>query len=71
MSDVQHCPTCGEAITSHDRVFREDLILDRDRTEVKCPACGFHGEVFRHESGDPNPDVMTDGGASGGVAADE
>lgn len=62
--DVQFCPHCGESITSAQRHFREDLILDRYRTEFECPACGYHGEVFRHGEGDSDPDVMTDGGLS-------
>lgn len=63
--DVQHCPHCGESITTAQRHFREDLVLDRYRTEFKCAVCGYHGEVFRHDVGDKDPDVMTDGGGSG------
>lgn len=60
--DVQYCPHCGESITSQQRHFREDLVLNRYRTEFRCPACNYHGEVFRHDGGEKNPDVMTDGG---------
>lgn len=47
--DVQYCPHCGEPLTGEQRHFREDLVLNRYRTEFKCPACDYHGEVFRHE----------------------
>lgn len=57
--DVAFCSACGESITRQQRHFREDLILNRYRTEFKCPACGFHGEVFRHEPGEPDPEVNT------------
>lgn len=64
MADVEYCPCCGESITSQQRAFQEDLVLNRYRTEFECPACGFHGDLFRHEAGDPDPELMTDGGQS-------
>ena len=47
--DVQNCCHCGDPITGEQRHFKEDLVLNRYRTEFKCPSCGYHGEVFRHE----------------------
>lgn len=61
-NDVRYCPACGELIQPEQRIFREDLVLNRYRTEFRCSACGYHGDLFRHEPGDPDPDVMTDGG---------
>lgn len=60
--DVQYCPHCGESITQRDRRFFEDLVLNRYRTEFRCPACGYKGDVFRHNCGASETDLMTDGG---------
>ena len=62
--DVQYCPHCGDPISSHQRHWYDDLVLNRYRTEFECPGCGYHGEVFRHEPGERDPETMTDGGRS-------
>jgi len=59
MPDLEYCPNCGESITSQQRHFQEDLVLDRMRWEFQCAACGYHGELFRHSAGTDNPEVNT------------
>lgn len=47
--DVEFCPNCGEEVPPSCTEWTEDLVLNRYRTEFKCPSCHYHGEVFRHE----------------------
>jgi len=64
MSDVDFCPNCGENIPDYDREFRADLVLDRYRTEFRCASCGYHGEVFRHNTDDEWATVAEGGDSS-------
>jgi predicted RNA-binding Zn-ribbon protein involved in translation (DUF1610 family) len=48
--DVTYCPECGEEVPPENTQFREDLVLNRYRTEFECSSCGYHGEVFRHDA---------------------
>jgi len=49
MSDVEYCPACGTELDPRYTEFKEDLVLNRYRTEFECPECKYHGELFRHE----------------------
>jgi len=48
--DAGECQSLARAIyDAVEQEWTEDLVLNRYRTEFRCPGCGYHGEVFRHE----------------------
>lgn len=47
-ADARHCPSCGVGLEGKHTHFHEDQLLNRYRTQIECPSCGFGGEVIRH-----------------------
>ncbi|WP_435099527.1 hypothetical protein [Halarchaeum sp. P4] len=47
--DAKFCPSCGETLPTRAVEMWADELLNRYRVQIRCPSCGYNGEVVRHE----------------------
>lgn len=51
-TDAEYCPSCGESLDEDDSHFWGDELLNIYRIPFGCKACGYRGEIIRHDTDD-------------------